>query len=221
MQSLSFLLNPRSEPPSHVDLFSDLCPNCYCNGHLAYEFQGSTTKPSTVEEWSEWWDCGDDYEEPFISRPMPIVHWSIEEKRKIISVFTPNIQRVIMARMLPDFHKHARRVAVGSLFTEVYNFWIEELIKNMKPTKDGYRNASIPTHRDERRVHKLRKTTWVGTMPNLGENWHRKKWIGDLGHVFRTQISEITFTHNSWNNLVFVDFIFNVEHHDGNKWNPN
>lgn len=216
---LSFILNSNNVHSPHVDLFSDLCTD-FCNAHLAFEFRGKSDKPSSPEEWAEWWECGDDYEEPFISRAVPTLHhhWKKEEMEHIASVFTLGVQRVIVARMLPDYLKHARRVFVGSLFPEVYDFWIESIGRDRKPVNDVYRNGSIPSHREKRRPHKLRKTTWKGILPNLGEQWFQKKWIGTLGHVFRAHITELTLTHNSFNYLIVADFIFEVEFHDGNKW---
>jgi len=212
---LSYLLNPSVRP--HVDMFSDLCHD-YCNAHIAFEFRGTRNKPNSPEEWSEWWECGNDFEEPFVSRSLPTLHWNQEELEKLLTLFTPGVQRVIMARMLPDYLKHARRVFVGSLFPEVYDFWITSISKTASPLKDVYRKGSIPSHREQRRPHKLRKTTWKGAMPNLGEQWFQKKWIGSLGHVYRAQLIELTLTHNSFNNLIVADFKYDTEVHDGNKW---
>jgi hypothetical protein len=218
--NLSLILNKKDYRLSekHCDQFHDLCP-CYCNAHMAYEFRGTSVRPSTPAEWSEWWDSNMDYEEPFVSRPVPHTTWSKVEMEKFFEEFTPTVQRVIVARMLPDYVKHAKKIFVGALPLEIYDYWLELISKTVKPIKDWGRLSGIPTH-TTRRHHDLHKSTWVGDMPDLGTPlWHQKKWMGELGNIFRAKITQITITHNNFNNLIVVEFKYVTEFNDGSKWN--
>jgi len=219
MWCISLLLNKTDihNDEKHATMYHDLCP-CFCNAHMAYEFRGGCEQPKTPEEWIEWWQSNRDYEEPFVSRPLPPVVFSVEEMDRVISLFTPTVQRVIVARMLPDYIKTPRNICVGSLPPQIYSHWLSVIGRHNKPIGDTSRKSGIPTH-TTRRPHQLLKTTWAEAMPDLGPQWHLKKWIGPLGHVNRARVLELSITHNTFNNLIFVNFTYETEFNDGNKWN--
>jgi len=216
------ILNSQEKDPRdmHTEMHTELCPD-FCNAHLAYEHGGTSVPPGNPQQWWNWYESPWDYEEPNLSRATREIFWTEDEINKVLNCHTSYTEKVIIMRLLPDFAKHAKRVFVGALPEELMSIWIKRMSEGSKPMVDVFRTARVPSHRPEKHKVKLRKTEWSGEMPKLTSPfWFMKKWVTPTGVIFRAKISSITFTHNNFNNLIHVDFIFVTEFHDGQNWCP-
>jgi hypothetical protein len=122
------------------------------------------------------------------------------------------IEKRILFRALPYFNKEVKRMYATQMSPEMWNFFIYVLSQRVPPTTNSFSQFTLPDHGFKRKEFK-HKVSWRNNLPQLYNiNWQYKKWVDlETHNLWRAQIKEMSLIHNSYTNMVRVEFVYETQ----------